>query len=60
MTVALFRMFDEKDNSVQFLYKNEPVTPKMKVDDPKALLDGLSVALDAAYNKLRDADVISR
>ena len=58
--MALFRQFDEKDNTVQFLYKGEPVTQKMKVDDPKALLDGLSDALDTAYNKLRDANVISR
>jgi hypothetical protein len=58
--VALFRQFDEADNTVQFLYKGEPITQKMKVDDPKALLEGLSDALNTAYNKLRDTNAISR
>ena len=60
ITVALFRQFDKDDNTVQFTYKNEPVTPKMKVDDPNALLEGLSAALDSAYKKLRDAGVLPR
>ena len=58
--MALFRQFDKDDNTVQLLYKGEPVTPKMKVDDPEALLEGLSDALNTAYNKLRDANVLSR
>ena len=57
--MSLFREFDQKDNTVQFLHKGQPVTPKMKTDDPTALLEGLGKALDAAYNKLRDAGGIS-
>lgn len=55
--MSLFREFDQKDGTVQFLYKGQPVTPKMKTDDPSALLEGLGNALNAAYNRLRDAGV---
>ncbi len=55
--MAIFREFDEKNGTVQLLHKGWPITPKMKVDDPKALLDALSNAINEAYNKLRDAGV---
>ena len=53
--MALFRQFDEKDQTVQFLHKGWPVTPKMKMGDPTELLEGLGQALELAYQKLRDA-----
>lgn len=53
--MSLFRQFDQKDRTVQFLYKGQPITPKMKTDDPTALLEGMSTALNEACNKLRDA-----
>ena len=53
--MALFRTFDEKKRTVLFTYGGEPVTPEMKIDDPAQLLEGLSEALEEAYQKLRDA-----
>lgn len=52
--MALVREFDKGDGTVQVKYKGWPITPKMKTDDPKALLEGLSDALEKAYIKLRD------
>ena len=37
------------------LYKGEPITPELDVNDPKQLLDVLSLVIDTAYQKLRDA-----
>ncbi len=56
--MALFREFDEAAGTVQMLNKGRPITPKMKLDDPKALVDGFSQALEAAYQKLRDAKLV--
>ncbi|MGA2897334.1 MAG: hypothetical protein ABSE27_07040 [Acidobacteriaceae bacterium] len=55
--MAIFRATDEDDNTVQMLYKGLPLTPKMKKDDPHALLEGLSQALEVAYQKIRDAGI---
>lgn len=55
ITMSLFRQFDQKDSTVQFLYKGQPIPPKMKTDDPTALLEGTSTARNEACNKLRDA-----
>ncbi len=57
--MTLFRKFDEEDHTIQFLYKGEAVTPKMKDSDPNALLEGLGSALEKAYTKLRDAGAIA-
>jgi hypothetical protein len=57
--MSLFRELDQEANTVQFLYKGEPITPKIKMDDPKALIEGLGGALNTAYNKLRDANAAS-
>ena len=53
--MAIFRQFDESKGTVILTYKGEPITPEMKVDDPKQLLEGLSAALERAYQKIRDA-----
>ncbi len=53
--MALFREFDQNAGTVQLLYKGWPITPKMNVNDPKELLDGLTQALEQAYQKIRDA-----
>jgi hypothetical protein len=55
--MALFRQFDASDDTVQFLHRGCPVTPKMKKDNPEQLLEGLGQALNDAYNKLRDAGI---
>jgi len=55
--LALFRRFDKENGTVEFLYKGNPITPKMKIDDPAALLDGLTKSLEVAYLKLRDAGI---
>ena len=53
--MALFRERNERDGTVQFLYEGWPITPKMKEEDPKALLEGLGQALETAYQQIRDA-----
>jgi hypothetical protein len=55
--MAINRQFDQTANTVQVTYKGWPITPKMKLDDPKQLLDGLSQALEVAYQKIRDANL---
>ena len=57
--MALFREFDQSAGTVQLLHKGWPITPKMKVDDPKELLEGLCQALEVAYQKLHDANLDS-
>jgi len=52
--MAISREFSEAEGTVQCFYENWPITPKMKVNDPKELLDGFSQALEAAYQKIRD------
>jgi len=53
--MSVVRQFNEEAGTVYLTYKGEPITPVMKLDDPQALLDGLTAALNHAYNKLRDA-----
>ena len=53
--MAIFRQLDESKGTVVLTYKGDPITPEMKVDDPKQLLEGLSTALEKAYQKIRDA-----
>ncbi len=55
--MPFFREFDAKSGTVQFKNKGWNITPKMKVNDPKELLEGLGKALDEAYRKLRDAKI---
>ena len=55
--MAIFRETNEADGTVQLLYKGWPITPKMKRDDPKELLEGLSEAVELAYQKIRDAGI---
>ena len=55
--MAIIREFDKDQGTVQLLYKGWPITPHMKVDDSKQLLDGLSQAVEVAYQKLRDAGI---
>jgi hypothetical protein len=57
--MALSQDFDQSAGTVQFLHKGWPITPKMKLDDPKELLDGLTQALEVAYQKLHDANLDS-
>ncbi len=52
--MALTREFDKDSGTVQLMSKGWPITPKMKMDDPAALLHGLSQALETAYIRLRD------
>jgi hypothetical protein len=53
--MALFREFNQSKNTVTILYKGEPLTPEMSVESPTELLDGLTNALEIAYQKIRDA-----
>jgi hypothetical protein len=53
--MAIFRQFDKEKGTVMLLYKGEPLTPEMKIDDAKQLLDVLSGVIEQAYQKLRDA-----
>jgi hypothetical protein len=55
--MAINREFDQNANTVQLTYKGWPITPKMRLDDPKQLLDGMSQALELAYQKIRDARI---
>ena len=53
--MAIFRDFNEDRRTVVIRYKGEPITPELDVNDPKQLLDVLSLVIDNAYQKLRDA-----
>jgi hypothetical protein len=55
--MAVTRVFDEAQRTVQLLYKGWPITPHMKMDSPEELLNELSVALEVAYRKIRDAKI---
>jgi hypothetical protein len=55
--MAIARQFDKDKGTVVLLYKGEPLTPEIKVDDAKQLLDVLSGVIERAYQKLRDAGV---
>lgn len=55
--MSISRVFDEKANTVTLMYNWKPLTPPLKLDDPKQILDSLAVLLDEAYNKLIDAGV---
>jgi hypothetical protein len=55
--MAVTRVFDEAQRTVQLLYKGWPITPHMKIDNPKELLEGLSQAVEVAYQKIRDAKI---
>jgi hypothetical protein len=55
--MAITRQFDEEKRTVMLLYKGEPLTPEIRIDDAKQLLDVLSGVIERAYQKLRDAGV---
>ena len=53
--MPIFRQFDETNETVVLTYAGRPLTPELKIDDPKQILDVLSEVIDTAYQKLRDA-----
>lgn len=55
--MAVTRLYDEAQHTVQLLYKGWPITPHMKMDNPEELLKGLSQAVEVAYQKIRDAKI---
>jgi hypothetical protein len=55
--MAIFREFDEKKGTVTLLYKNNPITPPIDVNDPKQILDVLSQVIEKASQKLQDAEL---
>ena len=55
--MAIYREFDEAKGTVVLLYKGQPITPELKVNDPKQLLEVLSNVIEKAYQKLRDAGI---
>jgi hypothetical protein len=55
--MAIMRVTDDK-GTVVLTYAGKPITPAMNVKDPKQILDVLTVVIDDAYNKLRDAKLI--
>jgi hypothetical protein len=57
IAMAIFRTFHEAKGTVVLTYKGEPITPELKVNDPKQLLEGLSAALERAYQKIRDSGI---
>jgi hypothetical protein len=58
LSMAIMRIFDVEKGTVSLTYKGEPISPEIDVNDPKQLLDVLTVIIDNAYNKLRDAKLI--
>ena len=55
--MSIARQFDQNKGTVVLTYGGKPLTPELKIDDPKQLLDELSKVIDDAYNKLRDAGI---
>jgi len=55
--MAIVREFDKARNTVIFLYKGQPITPEIDTTNPEQILDVLSLALEKAYQKLRDAEI---
>lgn len=55
--MAIMRVPSDK-GTVVLTYAREPITPEMDLNKPKQILDVLSVVIDDAYNKLRDAKLI--
>lgn len=55
--MAVTRKFNEAQGTVQLFYKGWPITPHMKIDNPEELLNGLSQAVEVAYQKIRDAEI---
>jgi hypothetical protein len=55
--MAIMRVTSDK-GLVVLTYAGEPITPEMDVNDPKQILDVLTVVIDDAYNKLRDAKLV--
>jgi hypothetical protein len=56
--MAIMRAFDAEKGTVCLTYKGEPISPEMDPNDPKQLLEVLTMIIDSAYNKLRDAKLI--
>jgi hypothetical protein len=56
--MAIMRVADEKKGTVVLTYAGKPITPEIDPNNPKQILDVLSVVIDDAYNKLRDAKLI--
>jgi hypothetical protein len=55
--MAIVREFDESNSTVIFLYRGQPITPEINTKDPEQILAVLSLALEKAYQKLRDAGI---
>lgn len=53
--MAIVREFDQAKGTVVLMYKGQPLTPELSVNDPKQLLEALSAVIEKAYQKLRDA-----
>ena len=53
--MAITRVFDEKEDTVQLFYGKTQITYPMKKSDPAQILNELSGALESAYQKLRNA-----
>ncbi|HZW94483.1 MAG TPA: hypothetical protein VFF64_16150 [Candidatus Eremiobacteraceae bacterium] len=53
--MSIFKQFDNSKGTVVLTYGGKPLTPDLKINDPKQLLDELSKVIDDAYNELRDA-----
>lgn len=55
--MAIVREFDEKKGTVVFSYNGLRISPEIDTNDPKQLLDALSLVIENAYQKLRDAGI---
>lgn len=55
--MAVVREFDQAKGTVILKYKGEALTPELNVNDPEQLLEVLSLVIEKAYQKIRDAGV---
>jgi hypothetical protein len=56
--MAIWRQIDPVKNTAVLLYKNEPITPELNLNDPKQLWDVLTKVIEASFIKMRDAGLV--
>ena len=55
--MSIVRAIDETANTVTLTYNGEPLAPPLNLNDSRQIVDTLSVLLDNAFDKLRDAGI---
>ncbi len=56
--MSIAREVDVNKGTVILKYGGKPITPELKLDDPKQLYEVLTAVINDAYNKLRDAGIV--